>query len=101
MGRDVLRRLLLGVLPMLMVTFFFFVRAPKVVEALRGVKVVGVAAGTEHMLCVTDAGVVYAWGSNTKGCCGVTQGVLTPSTPAKVVSTRGNPITSFLVLSSR
>ena len=74
---------------------FFFVRAPKVVEALRGVKVVGEAAGTEHMLCVTDAGVVYAWGSNTKGCCGVTQGVLTPSTPAKVVSTRGNPSLRF------
>ena len=46
-------------------------RKPKRVEALLGVKVVGVAAGNEHMLCITDTGDIYGWGSNTKGCLGL------------------------------
>jgi alpha-tubulin suppressor-like RCC1 family protein len=46
-----------------------------VVKSLRGVKVVSVAAGTEHMLCVTDAGDVYSWGGDANGCLGLGLGL--------------------------
>jgi hypothetical protein len=36
--------------------------SPKLVEALRGVRVSSVACGHEHVLAVSEDGLVYAWG---------------------------------------
>lgn len=41
--------------------------APSVVESLGPLKVIGVAAGMEHSVCLTDSGDVYTWGSNSDG----------------------------------
>lgn len=69
-------------------------RVPKVVEALRGIKVVGIAAGTEHMLCVTNTGTVYAWGSNAKGCCGRSPSTASMQTPSLVSAALGGKCVS-------
>jgi alpha-tubulin suppressor-like RCC1 family protein len=37
---------------------------PKPIESLHGVKVVEVAAGTDHTLATADDGSVYAWGNS-------------------------------------
>jgi alpha-tubulin suppressor-like RCC1 family protein len=41
--------------------------SPKRVEALRGVRVSGVAMGTNHALALAEDGLVYAWGANIDG----------------------------------
>ena len=33
-------------------------------------KAVAIACGLGHMLCLTDKGKVYSWGTNTDGCLG-------------------------------
>ncbi|KAK7486952.1 hypothetical protein BaRGS_00021768, partial [Batillaria attramentaria] len=43
------------------------VRKPQLVEALKGKKIIHVAVGALHCLCVTDTGQVYAWGDNDHG----------------------------------
>ncbi|KAK7097783.1 E3 ubiquitin-protein ligase HERC2-like isoform X3 [Littorina saxatilis] len=43
------------------------VRKPQLVETLKGKKIVHVAVGALHCLCVTDTGQVYAWGDNDHG----------------------------------
>jgi alpha-tubulin suppressor-like RCC1 family protein len=39
--------------------------SPKRVEALQGVRVSSVASGREHVLALSEDGLVYAWGCNT------------------------------------
>ena len=43
------------------------VRKPTLVEGLSNKKIVHVAVGALHCLCVTDQGQVYAWGDNDHG----------------------------------
>ncbi|KAL8607282.1 hypothetical protein ACOMHN_047613 [Nucella lapillus] len=43
------------------------VRKPQLVEVLKGKKIIHVAVGALHCLCVTDIGQVYAWGDNDHG----------------------------------
>jgi hypothetical protein len=53
------------------------------VAGLDGLRVVGVACGTRHTLCVTESGLVYVWGANEAGQLG--QGdFLDRSAPARV-----------------
>lgn len=56
---------------------------PRRVAGLDGLRVVGVACGTRHTLCVTESGLVYVWGANEAGQLG--QGdFLDRSAPARV-----------------
>eukprot|EP01083_Nonionella_stella_P076243 207667_1 len=41
--------------------------APKRIEALSNVRVVDVACGWDHSLCVADDGTLYTWGDHTNG----------------------------------
>lgn len=43
---------------------------PTKVEALHGKHVIGIAAGADFVLCVTDEGLVYSWGRSDFGQCG-------------------------------
>jgi alpha-tubulin suppressor-like RCC1 family protein len=45
--------------------------SPCLVSAMRGLRVVGIAAGLWHTLCITDIGDVYAFGGNQFGQLGV------------------------------
>jgi alpha-tubulin suppressor-like RCC1 family protein len=45
-------------------------RTPKVIEALRGEKVVAVSAGENHSLVLTEAGAVLSFGLGDDGCLG-------------------------------
>jgi len=47
------------------------VPSPTLISALGPLKVVGVAAGMAHSLCLTDSGDVYSWGSNADGALGI------------------------------
>lgn len=40
---------------------------PRVIESLRGIEVVDVAAGGAHSACVTSAGDLYTWGKGRYG----------------------------------
>lgn len=40
---------------------------PRVIESLRGVEVVDIAAGGAHSACVTAAGDLYTWGKGRYG----------------------------------
>ena len=42
-------------------------RVPRVIEALRGTRVVGIAAGFEHSMVLTDKGVVLSFGRGLYG----------------------------------
>ena len=42
-------------------------REPTLVEALRGIPVVEVAAGLDHTLTRTADGRIFSWGSNARG----------------------------------
>ena len=44
---------------------------PKMVDALRGRRLLDLSCGTGHTLAVLDDGDVYAWGWNAKLQCGV------------------------------
>ena len=44
---------------------------PTLVTALKSVKVKAISAGGQHCCCVTKQGVVFVWGNNTNGQCGV------------------------------
>ena len=52
---------------------------PRLLDELRGVRVVDIACGTGHSLVVSEAGDVYAWGWNSKGQCGVPQASIADS----------------------
>jgi hypothetical protein len=43
------------------------VKVPTLIEALAGVRVVSVSAGTAHVLALAGDGAVYAWGDSTGG----------------------------------
>jgi len=40
---------------------------PRVIESLRGVEVVDVAAGGAHSACITSSGELYTWGKGRYG----------------------------------
>ena len=40
---------------------------PRVIESLRGIEVVDIAAGGAHSACVTSAGDLYTWGKGRYG----------------------------------
>lgn len=40
---------------------------PRLLKALRGVRVVQVAAGGHHSMALSSAGVVFTWGGNAFG----------------------------------
>lgn len=40
---------------------------PRVIESLRGVEVVDVAAGGAHSACITASGELYTWGKGRYG----------------------------------
>ncbi|RUS84732.1 hypothetical protein EGW08_007519 [Elysia chlorotica] len=46
-------------------------RTPRLIEALEGVKMVGIQAGGWHSLSVSESGDVYAWGWNESGQLGI------------------------------
>ncbi len=66
-------------------------RQPKVVESLRGKKVIDIEAGNRHVLALTESGEVYGWGSNDKGQLGEA-GVDTKSEPVMVSALEGKNI---------
>ena len=41
--------------------------APRRIEALRGVRIAAVSAGSAHSLALTDAGEVYSFGAGANG----------------------------------
>ena len=41
--------------------------APKVIEALRNIKIVDVSCGWDHSMCVSEDGKLYTWGDATHG----------------------------------
>ena len=43
---------------------------PRLVEALRGVKIESVGAGDSHVLAISDQGQLYSWGVGFYGCLG-------------------------------
>lgn len=43
---------------------------PTVIESLRRTFVVDIASGGEFSLCLTDSGILYAWGKGSEGQCG-------------------------------
>lgn len=40
---------------------------PRVIESLRGVEVVDIAAGGAHSACITSSGELYTWGKGRYG----------------------------------
>lgn len=40
---------------------------PRVIESLRGIEVVDIAAGGAHSACITAAGDLYTWGKGRYG----------------------------------
>ena len=66
---------------------------PKLVDALRGVKVKAVGAGDSHVLAVTASGELYTWGVGFYGCLG--HGDESSSTTPKLVEKlQGEKITA-------
>ena len=55
-------------------------------------------AGSEHCLCLTEGGDVFAWGWNEHGNCGVGEGrVENVKTPEKVLFKKGCDIQDIFV----
>lgn len=47
--------------------FFSPCDRPRVIESLRGIEVVDIAAGGAHSACITIAGDLYTWGKGRYG----------------------------------
>lgn len=68
-------------------------RTPRLIEALRGVHVIAVAAGSEHSLALSEEGEVYSFGWNSHGQLGHGD-LLWKPTPRLVEALRGVRISS-------
>ncbi len=69
------------------------VRTPTKIEGLDGISVVDVAGGRDHVLALSDAGSVYAWGSNEFGQLG--NGTLVSTATPVLVSSLSNVTSIF------
>jgi alpha-tubulin suppressor-like RCC1 family protein len=69
--------------------------SPKLVEALRDIRVSAVAVGGVHMLALTEDGVVYAWGEHRHRVLSVNPEVENPLLPTPVEALRGVRVSSI------
>ena len=65
---------------------------PRVLDELRGVRLVDAACGTGHTLVVSEEGDVWSWGWNSKGQCGLPYGTDAVCVPTLLGSLQGKGV---------
>ncbi|XP_055967110.1 probable E3 ubiquitin-protein ligase HERC6 [Sorex fumeus] len=65
---------------------------PRLIQSLRGRKIIQVSCGDHHSLALTEGGQLFSWGSNSHGQLGLEKKDLFQAEPSPVLSLQGVPL---------